>query len=401
MNTAYAVFEGGGVKGIALVGALARFEMEGVRFRGFAGSSAGAIVAALAAAGYPAVHAPASGFQDPGPADINKPVGPDNPVPSSLKQILCSMDYMRFVTNGGAGGAIELARLRSLMGELEQLFPQLKAAATDIEKLRYYKLVACAKTYLKHKPLYHRLVDMYKSSNILFDRLGFYSTDYFVNWVRWHLRARGAVDQHGDVTFGSLLERTTTGQGDGPVLKVVAADLRGKRIEVFQPSLWAGMDVALAVQASMSIPIVFRPYPYSNSFLVDGGLLSNFPAWVFDNEANKGRGDVAVVGFRLITPEGPSQAIDSFQGYARALYETALEGTDELQVRRIDGLISVLIHTPQGVSATKFDLTPNDRLRLWTSGVQTADRVLNDKTVRKSLGLPQTVPPLLPQLLEL
>ena len=48
------VLEGGGVKGIALVGALAVFEERGYRFHRVAGTSAGAIVGALVAAGVPA-----------------------------------------------------------------------------------------------------------------------------------------------------------------------------------------------------------------------------------------------------------------------------------------------------------------------------------------------------------
>ena len=47
-----AVFEGGGVKGIALVGAIAATEAQGYVFQNVAGTSAGAIVAALVAAGY-------------------------------------------------------------------------------------------------------------------------------------------------------------------------------------------------------------------------------------------------------------------------------------------------------------------------------------------------------------
>src|SRR4051794_7886794 len=46
------VFEGGGVKGVALVGALARTVSEDITVRGYAGSSAGAIVAAFASVGY-------------------------------------------------------------------------------------------------------------------------------------------------------------------------------------------------------------------------------------------------------------------------------------------------------------------------------------------------------------
>ena len=46
------VFEGGGVKGIGLVGALAYLEEQGYQPVNLAGTSAGAIVAALRAADY-------------------------------------------------------------------------------------------------------------------------------------------------------------------------------------------------------------------------------------------------------------------------------------------------------------------------------------------------------------
>ena len=47
-----AVFEGGGVKGIGLVGAVAVAEERGYQWVNIAGTSAGAIVAALLAVGY-------------------------------------------------------------------------------------------------------------------------------------------------------------------------------------------------------------------------------------------------------------------------------------------------------------------------------------------------------------
>ncbi len=49
-----AVFEGGGVKGVALTGAIKRAEEEGIEFERVAGTSAGAIAASLFAAGYKA-----------------------------------------------------------------------------------------------------------------------------------------------------------------------------------------------------------------------------------------------------------------------------------------------------------------------------------------------------------
>jgi predicted acylesterase/phospholipase RssA len=71
MTDVFAVFEGGGVKGIAHVGALARFhEEEELQFRGYAGTSAGAIVAALAAVGYRARN-PSSPPSSITPQDLN------------------------------------------------------------------------------------------------------------------------------------------------------------------------------------------------------------------------------------------------------------------------------------------------------------------------------------------
>ena len=51
-SSAYAIFEGGGAKGIAHIGALRALEDEKLALLGVAGTSAGAIVAALVAVGY-------------------------------------------------------------------------------------------------------------------------------------------------------------------------------------------------------------------------------------------------------------------------------------------------------------------------------------------------------------
>src|SRR4051812_11447494 len=51
---AFGIFEGGGAKGLAHIGALKAAEEDRVNFVGVGGTSAGAIVAALVAAGYTA-----------------------------------------------------------------------------------------------------------------------------------------------------------------------------------------------------------------------------------------------------------------------------------------------------------------------------------------------------------
>src|SRR5215216_4713179 len=68
------VFEGGGVKGIGLAGAFEALEKHGYRRNNVAGTSAGAITAALVAAGYTA---------------------------QELKDIVFDMPFSRFKDSGG------------------------------------------------------------------------------------------------------------------------------------------------------------------------------------------------------------------------------------------------------------------------------------------------------------
>ncbi|WNK38667.1 patatin-like phospholipase family protein [Pantoea agglomerans] len=49
---AYAVFDGGGIKGIAFAGALKAVSESNIKFAGYAGASAGAIIAFLSSIGF-------------------------------------------------------------------------------------------------------------------------------------------------------------------------------------------------------------------------------------------------------------------------------------------------------------------------------------------------------------
>ena len=83
-----AVFEGGGVRGIAHVGAVRILEKSGYRLRFFAGSSAGAIVAALLAAGY---------------------------TPDELQEILMGLDFTQFLHETGVARLGAVGKAASLL----------------------------------------------------------------------------------------------------------------------------------------------------------------------------------------------------------------------------------------------------------------------------------------------
>lgn len=62
---------------------------------------------------------------------------------------------------------------------------------------------------------------------------------------------------------------------------VVATDLGSQSLRVWSSAKTPDESVAFAVRASCSIPIFFQPVIQGDSRLVDGGVLSNLPAFVF------------------------------------------------------------------------------------------------------------------------
>ena len=291
-----AVFEGGGVKGIGLVGALGVLEQAGYRWRRVAGTSAGAIVAALVAAGYTA---------------------------EELARLMRSLDYRRFQDTTF----------------LDRLGPIGMGASLLLEK-------------------------------------GVYEGAYLERWLDERLADKGIA------TFADLRDEQASPYKHR--LQVVAADISNARLVVIPSGLSSygieadGFRVSRAVRMSMSIPFFFEPVVIGKTYFVDGGLLSNFPVWLFDRPpgATAGRPRWPTFGLTLIEPEQTKIGeIDSLLDYGRAILYTMLEAHDRRHIEAFDYLRTIAIPTV-GVQTTEFDLSSDKRERLYASGQRAAKRFL-------------------------
>jgi len=295
MNTINAVFEGGGVKGIGLVGAASVVEEKGYQFGNVAGTSAGAIVAALIAAGY---------------------------VTARLKEIVESVDYNKFKDPG-------------LLDRIPLLGPAL---SLGFEK-------------------------------------GIYEGDFVENWIRDLLE--NAPD--GPVTTFGDLPYMDDGVPYGYRLQVIAADLtRGKMLTLPWDIKDYGLDpsdlsVALAVRMSMSIPFFYEPVIFhgngADCYIVDGGILSNYPVWLFDNGGNPAR---PTIGFKLVEPseDRPNPIHGPITLFA-AMFNTMMEAHDKRHIKESDFKRTIPIPT-LGVRTTDFDLSRDQSNALYESGRKAA-----------------------------
>ncbi len=297
-----AVFEGGRVKGIGLVGAVAVAEEKGYCWSNVAGTSAGAIVASLLAAGY-------SG--------------------SELKEIISKVDYTRF---------------------------------KDCRGLGKWPLVGAA-------------------SSLIF-RKGIYEGRYFEEWLR------GLLLQKNIRTFSDLIINDFRDDERYRFkLQVIASDITSGQMLVLPQDAARfgikpeGLEVARAVRMSMSIPFFFEPVKVhrrksrQTSYIVDGGILSNFPVWLFDTQNNIP--EWPTFGFKLVEPEeGTPHQVRGPLSLLAALFSTMMEAHDARYIQDEHFVRTIPIPT-LGVKTTEFDITPEKTEGLYQSGRQAAEKFLD------------------------
>lgn len=275
------VFEGGGVKGVAYVGAITYLEEQGYEFKRLAGTSAGSIVAALLAAGYTA---------------------------GELKEIL-------FKTN------LSTLRGSSVLNKLPII----------------------------GKPL------------SLLLKNGIYGTKELETWLEDLLSKKGIY------TFNDLKD-----EGEYR-LKVIAADVNNRDILIIPDDLHKynidpnSFSVARAVTMSSSIPFYYQPLKLKNKFIVDGGIVSDFPIWIFDVD-EKPRWPT--FGF-LLHEEEKTTHIYNFFTFLLGVIETILSRDQSIYLDTCNHCRVISIPTGN-VKATDFNLKDTTKLKLYNAGYDAA-----------------------------
>ncbi|MCM2999457.1 MULTISPECIES: patatin-like phospholipase family protein [Paenibacillus] len=291
-----AVFEGGGVKGISLAGAVKAAEQAGVVFNRVAGTSSGSIVAALLAAGF-------------------------------------SADEM-----------------------------------SEIVKTTPFE------SFLHRAPIFNTKV--IGPAARLFLKKGLYSGEALEVWIHHILAAKG-VKTFADIPQGKLM--------------IIASDITNGRILVLPEDLGklganpSRFAVSKAIRMSTSIPYFFDPVMLRMTgeaargksfvdqfvYIVDGGLLSNFPLWLFD-DASEGAGQkpVPTIGFQMVgrTTNKP-HLIRGPISMLQAMFETMLSAHDERYIEQENRFRTIKIPT-LGVGTTQFHITPEESQQLYESGMQ-------------------------------
>ncbi|MFJ5622816.1 patatin-like phospholipase family protein [Peribacillus loiseleuriae] len=284
-----AVFEGGGVRGIAFIGAIQAMEEEKVEWKRLAGTSAGAVVAALLASGYKSYE------------------------------------------------------IRDRLSEF------------DFSKLR-------GRTIVNRVPIVGTFL-------ALMVHLGCYKNDYLETWMDSLLAEKG-IKTFADLPKGKL--------------KIIASDISNGQMLILPDDLDryrmtpADLKISTAVMMSTSLPFFFRPVIWKSkdlnkSYILDGGLLSNFPIWIFDTDNPR----FPTFGFHFVKNEVNINAVIPTPIHLfKNIFKTMLQAHDLRNMNK--ETIERTIQIPTGdISATDFELNKEEIDFLYKSGYNSTKEFLS------------------------
>lgn len=198
----------------------------------------------------------------------------------------------------------------------------------------------------------------------LYFKMGLYQGKVLEEWFFDKLAAKNIVS-FGDLPDGSL--------------KIVASDLSNGKMLVLPDDLPdygiypEQFPISRALRMSCGIPFFFEPVkmktPTGRTIIVDGGVLSNFPLWIFDDV--DGQRERPVLGMKLSrsASEKKKREIDNGLQLFEALFATMKDAHDERYISRQFERDIIFIPT-EDYSATQFDLSEETKNELIQKGRQ-------------------------------
>jgi predicted acylesterase/phospholipase RssA len=354
------VFEGGGAKGVAFVGALKEFERRGHTPRRLIGTSAGSITACLIAAGY---------NSEENLAAIAERLPDGKP---------------RFTTFMDTPTLYDDTIVRDQMGywlktELDN--PNLPNLIEPVVDNLIESMVSRA--------LFRHLISLFLWG-------GWYAGDAFLSWLGEKLDAGGRG--LADTTLTEFNEKT------GRDLSVVASDLTGKEMLVLNHRTAPSLPTVWAVRMSMGCPFAwqeviwkaewgaYRGRDLSGHRVVDGGLLSNFPIRLFvssdeniDEIMGEGMQSENVIGLLIdetievpgageppedkLSAPGLLNRVDLLEAMVlriNGLTETVLSAHDKFTLSKYRHMVCRL--PAKGIGTMEFDMPPERQQAVLKAG---------------------------------
>lgn len=229
--------------------------------------------------------------------------------------------------------------------------------------------------------------------------LGWYTSDYFYYWMKAVIASQFTVGKES-YTFADFRDSGIHAGGrDFLDLHITGTDVTNHLCRVFSFDTTPDMEVALAVRISMSIPLYFEAiefqYPGTDrpQVYADGGVVQNYPVGLFDDPRYCRRLvngiNPETLGFFVYSPREETRGRDirNIAEYVSGLFDTLLGVQEKLVADNEKHSGRTIFIDDMGVPVTQFDIEPEDESYkvLYSSGYGAAKDFFADRAQWKSL----------------
>ncbi|HAU8297211.1 patatin-like phospholipase family protein [Vibrio parahaemolyticus] len=361
-----AVFEGGGAKGIAHIGALKAIEQYNLKIDKLAGTSAGSIIATMIALGYSA-------------DELYNPETQTGKLPHNLKTIILSSTscyislFIKLV--------VMLIVPYVILGYFVSFTFPLYLIAAFFTKLTLFnlskkipysgirKVIRATLASVTIVTFLLLLIPVVIPATFVMWGFGLIPTKSIEQWLETIIQDSPLINSSNtnvkarDLTFAQLFEMSNLH------LKLISSDIGTREITIFshENELTKDVKVIDGILASISIPLFFKCKKIQingNVYqFVDGGMLSNFPAWSYRKHLLLD--DLKhTIGIKLSPSLRVRKDVDNPITYFKNLAITALWGASPIENISVKGLNLIKIDTGT-VKTLSFSLNKSDVLSLY------------------------------------
>ena len=208
---------------------------------------------------------------------------------------------------------------------------------------------------------------------------GIHPGNTFLAWIKKQIVA----SSHGFSEDATFEDFEKAGCLD---LRVFSSDIYTHMVKEFSYRKTPKVIVAEAVRASMSIPMYFNAWQFSNNnpdnhLYVDGGMVYNYPITAFD----EGSVNMETLGFRLEDIHAKRTVSDFGFGhwvkYVKNTFDTLLRAQNIDFNKMPDHAVRSIVIDDLGVSATDFDISAELKSQLIACGKSATQAFLSKEVV--------------------
>lgn len=234
------------------------------------------------------------------------------------------------------------------------------------------------------------IMDNIKKIYHLLFQYGIYSSDQLERWIQ------SLLEKKCTTTFRDVKNEDGTYR-----LRITTVDLSTKKLLILPDDLDLfnihkdSFPIAKAVQMSIALPIFFKPFKLKDRegkihYLVDGGLLSNYPIWVLDSGSDCY--ETPIFGFRFSHDVQQEDEYDKYYpckniiDYTKLNISTLLNAADHVHISYSKGDHDRTVFIPSTVyvegkkiyiPTTDFDIQRKEIEALFQNGKRAGDTFLS------------------------